>query len=86
MLELDLFSWFGRIHLNLGFVVDYQGLWRVVVPFGLIWLLSKSVEEVGHDIEDCGVASYVGSSEQQRTVRSFQVLVMACLFSLANIS
>ena len=57
-----------------------------MVPFGLIQLLLKCVEDVGHDIEDCGVASYVGSSEQQRTVRSFQVLVMACLFSLANIS
>ena len=80
MLELDLFSWFGRIHLNLGFIVDYQ--WRVVVPFGLIQILLRC--EVGHDIEACGVAYYVESSEHKHTVRSFQALVMACLFLLAN--
>ena len=84
MLELDFLFWFGKIHLIC--VGEYQCLEGAVLPFGLIQLLLNCVDEVGHDIEDCGVASYVGSSEQQRTVRSFQVLVMACLFSLANIS
>ena len=74
----------GRIHLNLGYVADFQGLWRVVLPFELIQLPLKCVEEVGHDVEDCGVAYGVGSSEDKHIVRIVQALVMACLILLAN--